>query len=138
MNGYYSFKMNGSTIGLKFGLLANRLMWEEMTKNPGMIGADFTNEEGIVHLMLAGYKNNCMVKKIQPILEYGDFLEWVEEAYVDEEKKKILDEIGAVYSESQITKKFVGEKQQFVEDVKKKLAEMNQTGTTSNHSVTES
>lgn len=137
-NGYYSFDMNGKQIGLKFGLPANRLMWEEMIKNPEIIDGENINELGIVHLILAGHKNNCLLSKTQPVLEFADVLAWVEEAYIDEGKKQILDQIGAAYSESQITVKFIEEKQKWITELKKKIAEQTLTSTTSNLSATES
>jgi hypothetical protein len=75
------------------------------------------------------------MNKTEPTLDFPDVLNWVEEAFLDDEKKKVLTEIGEAYSNSQITVKFIEEKQKYVAELKKKIQKL--TGTSSNLTATE-
>jgi len=134
-NGYCSVTINGKDVGLKFGMPANRMFFEKMALKPEILSGDTVNEVGICHLIYAGYVNNCLVKDIEPELTFGFFMEWVEEALVDEGVKGKLQEVSNCYSESKFTQKCIEEINNKTEDLKKKITEM--IGTTLNPSVTE-
>lgn len=134
-NGYCAIEINGKSIGLKYGMVANRLFFEEMSKNPSMMTGETINEIGVAHLIYAGYQNNCIVKGIEPELKFHFFMEWVEEALVDPKIKQTLETVSKCYADSRFTKKCVEEVNERVEDLKKKIQEL--TGTTSNPTATE-
>jgi hypothetical protein len=114
-------------------MVANRLFFEEMSKNPSILTGETINEIGVAHLIYAGYQNNCIVKGIEPELKFHFFMEWVEEALVDPEVKKTLDAVSQCYADSRFTKKCIEEINERTEDLKKKIEEL--TGTSSNLSV---
>ena len=135
-NGYITVDINGKNIGLKFGMVANRMFFEKMVEKPDILTGDTINEVGIGHLIYAGYINNCLVKGVEPELAFHFFMEWVEEALVDDNVKQRLQDISNCFSDSKFTKKAIEEVDRRTEDLKKKIVEMSQTGISLNPSAT--
>jgi hypothetical protein len=137
-NGYCQIVVNGETIGLRFGMLANRMMAERFLTDSTIMNNGQLNEVGIAYLIYAGYCNWCAVKDEQPKYKVGYFIEYVEECEVDETKLQEFQNIGDVYSKSKFTGKYLEEINKVTEEIKKKITEKSQeSGMKSNHSVTE-
>lgn len=117
MDGYTKITLAGQEVGLKFGYPAIRWFSEEGAKNRDaffMPGDTFDfSVEGFAKLVQCAYKNNCLIKEVEPVLKYQEFVEWTEEA-TPEEMTRVLN----VYIESSVMKKIVAaqEKKSQVEE----------------------
>lgn len=108
MDGYIKLTVSGQEVGLKFGFPAIRWFSEESAKNKDaffMPGDTFDfSVEGFAKLMQCAYRNNCLIKEVDPVLTYSDFIEWVE-AGDQETMKAVLQ----TYVDSSIMKKAIEE-----------------------------
>lgn len=84
---------------------------------------------GIAKLFLAAYENACVIEDRNPILTYGNFVEWVEDMIIDNPKE--LERVVEVFANSKYTTKIAerAATEQVIDEVKKKLS---LTGSTSN------
>jgi hypothetical protein len=94
-NGYATVEINGEQIGLKFGMHVMQAMMgkpipaiDEETKQMNALDALMYTSE----LLYEGYINNCLVKKERPSLSFQPFYDYVEDAFLDVEKTKKLNE----------------------------------------------
>ena len=126
-NGYISININDAQVGLKFGMSANRMFFEHLGKRYGESGINFSlNEIDISELIFAGYKNNCLIKDLNPILTRGQIIEWVDEMTVN--NGDILLDITKVWEQSKFSEKYIEAIKEVLDpEAKKKL-----TGTISN------
>jgi hypothetical protein len=120
-SGLCSITVNGEAIGLRFAIVATRMFLEKMVEEPEIISGDTINEVGAANLIYCGYVNNCMVKDMVPEKTLGFFLEFVEQAFVDEGVKNQIIEVAKVYSESKYSKKVIEATKDNLDEAKKKL-----------------
>lgn len=119
-SGYTSIIVDGEKIDLRFGIPAVRMYLEKIATDEVSISNESINEIGVATLIHCGYVNNCMVKDIVPEKTFGFFLEFVEQAWIDDEVKKQLEHVSKVYAESKYTKKVIENANKNVEEIKKK------------------
>lgn len=134
MNGYTQIEINGQQVGLKFAYPAIKWFMEAAAGSDlyfieGDSGG-FT-VEGLAKLIQCSYKNNCLLKEVEPVLTYEDFFNWVEQGQETETGQADLIRVTDVYAQSTVMKKLI--------DSQKKSQVINpSTSTISNQSVTES
>jgi hypothetical protein len=134
MNGYIALEINGEKVGLKFGMPANRWFTEKLSENIELISKDgVVTEIGVAYLIYFGYLNNCLVKEETQKHGFGYFMEYVEEALLNEDIMPNLIEVSKVYADSRYTQEWVKRIDNSTEEVKKKMI-----GIISNPSVLES
>lgn len=109
MNGYTTISINGSPVGIKFGYLAIKDFSLAAEKKRDVYYDNLNGEQqlsfiGIAKLIQCGYKNNCELKEIEPVLTLEDFNSWVEEGISDTERATQLAEVLRVFAESQYVK----------------------------------
>jgi hypothetical protein len=129
-NGFTTVKVDGQEVGLWFGMPAIVEMMDKTMPTDASTSLLYTAE-----LLFAGYKNNCMVERVQPSLTFKPFYELVENSFLDEQKTAELNAIVQVFTESKFVK--AGKEQlekASVELTKKK----NGHQTKSKHSATDS
>lgn len=120
-SGYTSISVDGITYGLRFGIPAVRMFLQKVANDEVLISGDTINEVGIAQLVYCGYINNCMVKDEPEVKTLGFFLEWVENAWIDEDIRKQLEHVSAVYGASKYTNKVNENVKKSLDDVKKKM-----------------
>lgn len=123
-NGYTSIVIDGETLGLKFGMPANRIFMEYVALNADRIANGSYNETDIGNLIYAGYINNCMIKDEEPRYKLGFFIGFVDDNLYDDEQKGEFERIARVYEESKQTKKMIEAITNVADDLKKKLTGM--------------
>lgn len=129
MNGYTEITLGGKQVGLRFGYPAVRWFSEDSRNNQDiyfMPGKDDFSVEGFAKLVQCSYRNNCLVKEVQPELTYADFIEWTEAAE-ESEMQRLLQ----VYLDSTLVKGGEEEKKSLTDNLE------NLTLTESNESVLE-
>jgi len=105
MSGYIQIQVGDKLVGLKFAFPAIQWFTEASKDNIDVyfIGNDFSNE-GFAELVFCAYKNNCLIKKVQPELAYENFYNWVEENRETAEGKIKIVEVMQCYTDSSILK----------------------------------
>jgi len=110
MDGYIKISIGGKEVGLKFGYPAIRWFAEESELNKSaffMPGESFDfSVEGFAKLMQCAYRNNCLIKEVDPELKYKDFVEWVE-VENETENKEAMKAVLTAYTESSVMKKAI-------------------------------
>jgi hypothetical protein len=105
MNGYTQIKVNGEPVGVKFGFLAiKEFAIATEKKREVFYDGDSLSFLGIAKLIQCGYKNNCEIKEVEPVLTLEDFNNWTEEAMNSEERKAELAVVLTAFAESQYVK----------------------------------
>lgn len=125
-NGYASIVLNGAEVGLKFGLPCFSEMIDKPLPTDAVGSSVYTAE-----LLFAAYKNNCLIKRVAPTLDFEPFYEYVEDSFIDAESSTQLNEVVQIFHES----KFVKAGKEIIGDGTKKK---NGQQTTSNPSATDS
>lgn len=133
MTGLTSIEIDGESIGLKFGLEANRMFLEHIGSDFGRIDKKHYNETDVAALLHAGYVNYCTTHDETPLHKIGYFIGWVEDNL--EEKATEFERVAHVYEESKHTKRMIRNMNDATEELKKKMKTL--TGSSSNLSVTE-
>lgn len=110
MTGYTTIQINGQTVGLKFAYPAIKWFTEESLKSdlffvPGETGG-FTIE-GLAKLIQCSYRNNCLIKEVEPELKFEDFYNYVETNQETEEGQIELTRVTEAYAESSVMKKII-------------------------------
>lgn len=109
---YTQITINGSKVGLKFGMMCSREFFELMDKKKLMSGQTI-NELGIAYLLWFAYLNNCEVKQSDPVHTFEEFYDLVESSQNgNDEITKALD----VWANTEPVKKAV----EVAEEAKKK------------------
>jgi hypothetical protein len=124
-NGYTTININGQAIGIKFGWGAIKEFAEADQKRHDVYYSKINVEGkevesltylGIAKLLQCGYKNNCDIKEVDPVLTLEDFNDWVEGTLDNAQAAEELTKVLNVFSESKLVK--VGQRGD--EEVKKK------------------
>lgn len=116
--GICTIEVEGETIPLRFGMPANRILFEKLADNPTMLSSTNVNEKGVAWLIYAGYVNACMAKDQEPVKDFEYFFAFVEDCSVDLPGE--LQRIADVYANSRYTQKAAQNVIDAVEDIKKK------------------
>lgn len=132
MNGKCSITITNVSIDLYFGLPANRYFFEMLDENPRFLIGEELSEPGIAALLYAGYCNACLIYDMPEVLKRGAFVQYIDEAIIDESRKKEMEEAVKAYSDSLYTKKYLENIHAELEVIKKKIS----IGTASKVSVT--
>lgn len=110
MNGYTQIEINGQKVGLKFAYPAIKWFTEESLKTDIYFvegdNGGFT-VEGLAKLIQCSYRNNCLLKEVEPVLTFEDFFNWVEQAQETEDGQAELIRVTNVYAESSVMKKVI-------------------------------
>jgi hypothetical protein len=127
MNGYTTININGQTVGIKFGYLAIKEFSLAAEKKRAVYYDKVNGEEqlsflGIAKIIHCGYKNDCELKEVDPVLTLEDFNNWVEGIVGNVEAQKELTRVLTVFSESQFVKAMIGDTNNVeTEEAKKKI-----------------
>ena len=115
-NGYTQIKIDGVAVGLKFAYPA--IKWfTEASLTPAGKELYFTQTEkpeessftveGLAKLIECSYKNNCLIKEVEPSIPYEKFYDYVEAAQQPgEEQTEVLKTL-EVYAGSTVMKKVI-------------------------------
>lgn len=106
MNGLCKITVNGKLVNLRFGLPANRDFFNYIAINPGVIIGKEMTEMGVATLFHAAYKNACIVNNEEPVLGFGDFLAYGEDAYINEKLNAEMLKAIETWQESSYTIKY--------------------------------
>lgn len=111
MNGFTEIKINGQTVGLRFAYPSIKWFTEESLKKADIYftegdGGGFT-VEGLAKLIQCSYRNQCLVKEVEPELKFEHFYEWVSDLQETEEGQKELLRVTEVYADSSVMKRMV-------------------------------
>jgi len=74
---YTTITINGTTIGLKFGMASFRYLQTRFVEGVAF-NNDGLNEIGISHIIYSGYYNNCLIKDVEATLSFGEIVDWIE------------------------------------------------------------
>lgn len=74
---YTQIEINGTKIGLKYGMASFRYLQGKFIEGVSFEGNDL-NEIGIAHIIYSGYYNNCLIKEIIPSIPFEDFVDFIE------------------------------------------------------------
>ena len=115
MNGYTTITLNGQQVGIKFAYPAIKWFTEESIKKndlffvQGENGEDSSGftVEGFAKLIQCSYKNNCLLKEVEPVFTYEDFYNYVEASQDTEQGQIELTRIAESYAESSVMKKII-------------------------------
>lgn len=111
MNGLATITINGQQVGLRFAYPAIKWFSEASIKNGDAYFTDGTGGgftvEGLAKLFHCSYRNQCLIKEVEPTLSYEDFYNWVDERQRTEEGQAELVKVTEVYAESSVMKKMV-------------------------------
>jgi len=75
---YTTITINGEKIGLKFGMASFRYLSEGKFVEGKSFANNQLTEIGIAHILYSGYYNNCIIKEIDPSLNFENFVDFVE------------------------------------------------------------
>lgn len=95
---------------MKFAYPAIRMFGEAMADKgefyyTGTEGDSQMTVEGIAKFIECGYKNNCLIKEVQPVFKYEHFYEWAEKAITDEDVAKQIAAVLECYAQTEYAKK---------------------------------
>lgn len=75
---YCTITIQDQKIGLKFGMASFRYLSDgKLVEGKSFVNNEL-NEVGIAHILYSGYYNNCLVKDVEPILTFENFVEHIE------------------------------------------------------------
>lgn len=116
MTGYTTIQINGQTVGLKFAYPAIKWFTEQCLK-PGVAEMFFVQSEkpeeggftieGLSKIIECSYKNNCLIKEVEPTLKFEDFYNYVEISQETPEGLAELTRVTQVYAESSVMKRLI-------------------------------
>lgn len=122
-SGSASISINGEVISLRFGIPAVRMFLEHIASDTVSVSNESINEVGVAYLIYCGYVNDCMIRDVVPAKNKGFFLEYVENAWVDDSVRSELEAISKAYADSKFTKRVLSNIQANMDEVKKKIAQ---------------
>jgi hypothetical protein len=110
MNGYIQIELAGAPVGLKFAYPAIKWFMEATVKNRDAYFVETENGEtmtdyGMAKLVHCAYKNNCLLKEVEPVITFEQFTEWVTAQI--EAGGETLANVLTAYADSAISKKVV-------------------------------
>lgn len=121
---YATIDLNGTAVGLKFGYQA--IKWftldSEKYEEEYVITIDEKSQLtalGFADLLHCAYRNNMLLKKQDPVIELGEFYDWVVDKNSTPEGQQELKRLDTICEESKDFKTF----QEQVEALKKKILE---------------
>jgi hypothetical protein len=113
---YIQITIGGKERGLKFNQLAIELMSQYNDTN--------TTTGFIYALFYAGLRGNNYVKREEPDYTFEEVCDWVDEM---DNKDKIVNDVSAVLTETQVWKKLVKQGEEINEEEKKKVLQSSVT-----------
>jgi hypothetical protein len=129
MNGNCEIRINGQTVGLKFGLPAMSIIHKKTALIENLDDA-VVNQVLVAHILSAGYINHCIIKEIEPTLEFESFVDFVEEGGINESVGEDLKKVMKVFNEAKEVRAA-----KITSAITEKKSRLN--GTTSKEPVTE-
>lgn len=110
MNGYISITLStGEVVGLKFAYPAIRMFAEAMAGKGQFYYTEGDSPqmtiEGIAKFIECGYKNNCLVKEVEPLFKYENFFDWVESSIQYPEVAEQINRVLECYAATEYAKK---------------------------------
>lgn len=106
-NGYCKIIIESKEVGLKFAWPGVTEFFVEASKRKDIYYTgddDQMTDYGLGRLLFCAYKNNCLLKDVDPVLEFGDFVDWVEEKTATEGDTSVTD-VWKCFAESTVVKK---------------------------------
>ena len=123
-SGICSIEVDGENIPIRFGMPANRIIFQKFAEHPEWITGSVVDERAIVWILYAGYINACMLKDQEPAKPFEFFFELTENMAVDDPDR--LQHVANVYSNSRFTIKSIENlNDTTAEAIKKKMSESN-------------
>lgn len=132
VEGYVSLNVDGTIVGLKFARPAILMFAKSMEKNGEFYytsadGQPVITTEGCAKFIECGYKNNCLIKEVEPLFKYEFFYNWCEQAVNDKEKMDQIAKVLECYAETLYAKK-IEEEGKKIADAKADDEKKNSTG----------
>jgi hypothetical protein len=112
---YTRITINQKEVGIKFGMVSDRYLFEKL-KSPYCFSGEDLTEIGYAHIIFSGYLNNCAHKDIALELTFEDIVDHIETSIKDADKMAAISAAIKIWSESQAARNGVEE------EPKKKLA----------------
>lgn len=75
------------------------------------------NEVGIAHILYSGYFNNCLVKDVEPLLTFEDFVDFIEQTLMKKQSIEPITNAIKVWADNDLIKQT-----QVVDEPKKKTS----------------
>jgi hypothetical protein len=100
---YTTITINKETIGLKFGMASFRYLQDKFQNNKNL-DTSILNEITISHIIYSGYYNNCVVKEVDPKLNFADIVDWVEITLLENKEDNEIAKAIKCWSESDFIK----------------------------------
>ena len=86
---YTTITINGTKIGLKFGMASFRYLSDKFVEGKAYTNNEL-NEIGIAHILYSGYYNNCLIKDVEIVESFESFVDFIE---VNLNNKVVLSDI---------------------------------------------
>jgi hypothetical protein len=102
---YCTITIKDQTIGLKFGMASFRYLSEGKFQEGKSFVGDGLTEIGVAHILYSGYYNNCIVKDVEPLLTFSDFVDYVEGLLVSNSDSTELNNAIKVWTNNDLIKK---------------------------------
>jgi hypothetical protein len=144
MNGQTQIKIDGQTIGLKFGY--NAVKWHtidceqyfdeyyQKDANGEVLGLTIL---GLANLVYSAYKNYQLLKRQPATIEMETFYDWLFQQNQTEEGQQQISEISRVYEESREVRMFIEKMKEQTEEIKKKTQQPISSELKSHYTATE-
>jgi len=129
-SGYIQANILGRQRGLKFGSLAAENIMSELVALGISTGGSYNNAMLTV-ILYWGLFNNAFAKRETLDVDMDQIEDWVDENVQDPETGKVLEQIVRTYEESRASKLVLETLEKTVDEVKKKMAEIQTTPSTS-------
>ena len=100
---YTTITINGTKIGLKFGMASFRYLQGKFIEGRAFENNEL-NEIGVGHIIYSGYYNNCLIKDVEIDLSFEYFVDWVESNLKNEDSLNQIKNVINVWTESDFIK----------------------------------
>lgn len=110
MNGKINITIDGNIVPLRFAYPAIRMFLEAMQNKSqfyyaeGIDGKPTMTVEGIAKFIECGYKNECLIKEIEPVFKYEFFYDFVSNMAADECIANQIADVFRCYGDTDIRK----------------------------------
>jgi hypothetical protein len=114
---YCTITINGQKVGLKFGMASFRYLSDgKLVEGKSFVNNEL-NEVGIAHILYSGYFNNCLVKDVEPLLTFEDFVDFIEQTLMKKQSIEPITNAIKVWADNDLIKQT-----QVVDEPKKKTS----------------
>lgn len=112
---YTTITINGTKIGLKFGMASFRYLSDKFVEGKAYTNNEL-NEIGIAHILYSGYYNNCLIKDAEIEHSFESFVDFIEANLNNEDVLNSIKDIIQIWSQNE----FLKQKEEPKQEAKKK------------------